>query len=538
MQDSLTSESEYVFVCDCDESMRSACYGEIFFKEHNGKRYCVLHYPDAKANFWDALYRKISCNDLNFRGVWFPGPWPSENVQFPNDADFNSAYFASEVDFSGASFCGNVDFSRATFMGGAYFSDVNFKSVSFYGARFREAGDFVRATFDTATFEYAQFNRSAIFIHATFREDATFHGATFSQEVPFVCADFRGATFCGRANFGLGKFTGAASFQEVTFKGLVDLSNVRFGEVADFAFATFNAVNFMHSAFNSEARFANCIFSELVSFFSCSFTREVNFNGAMFKSHASFRDATFRDYVKFTGVEGRPMFGSTSSLDLQFAKIEEPSHVLFHTSILRPHWFVNVNTRQFFFLEVSFRFKFADEIKFLHNGEIHSPYGPLSKTFRDLAINCEENHHYKAASMFRYWAMETERHKGWRRFFFWRLNWLYWLASGYGERAFQASIVLLSLLLLFAAIYSKVGFARWEPRVASESEVVGAKRDEVGAPLPFLRAVIYSGQVMTFQRPEPRPATPAAHAAVLFETVLGPLQVALLALAIRRKFMR
>jgi hypothetical protein len=294
----------------------------------------------------------------------------------------------------------------------------------------------------------------------------------------------------------------------------------------------------MHSAFNSEAKFENCTFHELTSFFSTSFCGEVNFNAAMFNAHATFRDAIFRDYVKFTGVESRPMFGITSSLDLQFAKIEEPTHVLFHTSIMRPHWFVNVNSRQFFFLDVTYRFNFADEIKFLDKREVQSPYVRLSKTFRDLAINCEDNHRYKEASMFRYWAMETERHSEWRRFSLWPLSWLYWFASGYGERAFRASVVLISLLLLFAAIYSKVGFARWESRVASESDVVTAKRDEVGAPLPFVRAVIYSGQVLTFQRPEPRPATPVAHATVLFETVLGPLQVALLALAIRRKFMR
>jgi uncharacterized protein (DUF433 family) len=42
---------------------------------------------------------------------------------------------------------------------------------------------------------------------------------------------------------------------------------------------------------------------------------------------------------------------------------------------------------------------------------------------------------------------------------------------------------------------------------------------------------------MTFQKPEPRPATPAAQTVVLLETILGPVQAALLALAIRRKFM-
>jgi hypothetical protein len=43
---------------------------------------------------------------------------------------------------------------------------------------------------------------------------------------------------------------------------------------------------------------------------------------------------------------------------------------------------------------------------------------------------------------------------------------------------------------------------------------------------------------MTFQKPEPRPTTTAAQALALFETILGPVQAALLALAIRRKFMR
>jgi hypothetical protein len=93
-------------------------------------------------------------------------------------------------------------------------------------------------------------------------------------------------------------------------------------------------------------------------------------------------------------------------------------------------------------------------------------------------------------------------------------------------------------LLLSALLYNHVGFARWEPKVASESDVVVARRDDVGAPLKFSRALTYSAGVMTFQKPEPRPATTAAQTVVLLETILGPVQAALLALAIRRKFMR
>jgi len=68
------------------------------------------------------------------------------------------------------------------------------------------------------------------------------------------------------------------------------------------------------------------------------------------------------------------------------------------------------------------------------------------------------------------------------------------------------------------------------------SEVI--KQDERGTPLKFRRALIYSAGVMTLQKPEPKPATTTAQAVVLLETVLGPVQAALLALAIRRKFMR
>jgi len=35
-----------LFVCDCADFMRRACAHEGFYKEKEGKRYCVLHYPD------------------------------------------------------------------------------------------------------------------------------------------------------------------------------------------------------------------------------------------------------------------------------------------------------------------------------------------------------------------------------------------------------------------------------------------------------------------------------------------------------------
>ncbi|HKV35050.1 MAG TPA: hypothetical protein VJP89_12025, partial [Pyrinomonadaceae bacterium] len=150
----------------------------------------------------------------------------------------------------------------------------------------------------------------------------------------------------------------------------------------------------------------------------------------------------------------------------------------------------------------------------------------------------EENHRYEEASKFRYMAMDARRLEHWRGMDFRRLSWWYWFASGYGERIVRAAVVLLGIFLLSAALYTQVGFARWEPRLTSENDAAVSLRDESGAPLKLSRALTYSAAVMTFQRPEPRPATTAAQTIVLLETILGPVQAALLALAIRRKFMR
>lgn len=134
--------------------------------------------------------------------------------------------------------------------------------------------------------------------------------------------------------------------------------------------------------------------------------------------------------------------------------------------------------------------------------------------------------------------MDTLRRAKWRGFQPWSLSWWYWLASGYGERVLRALVVLLVILVSAAGLFTQVGFARWEPKITNESDVNIASRDEMGAPLKFKKALTYSLGVMTLQKPEPRPATIVAQTVVLFETILGPVQAALLALALRRKFMR
>jgi len=178
------------------------------------------------------------------------------------------------------------------------------------------------------------------------------------------------------------------------------------------------------------------------------------------------------------------------------------------------------------------------EIKSIGGKDVLSKHRLLAVACRNLAVNAEENHRYEEASRFRYMAMEARRLERWRGFAFWTLGWWYWLASGYGERVWRAFVVLIGIWLIAAALYMGVGFARWEPRVASQQEAAEARRDEVGESLRWPRSLTYSLGVMTLQKPETRPATNAAQSLVMLETILGPVQAALLALAIRRKFMR
>jgi len=344
---------------------------------------------------------------------------------------------------------------------------------------------------NTADFSYATFN------------------APVSLKGPFNnCPSFSWATFCKGAYFNGAQFGAGAAFRNTTFMAGANFSEAIFEGRADFSHANFHG--------------------------------EVDFRVATFNGEAKFEGTTFKEHVRFGGDEQHSVFTATSSLNLGSARIEKLDRVSFDRLRLCPHWFVNVDARKFAFTDVNWDWPSTEqEIAKLKAKRNSSRSSMLETACRRLAVNAEENHYYEDASELRYLAMEAKRFKHGRGYDFWRLSWWYWLASGYGERVNLAALVLIEILLLCAVLYTQVGFVRSEPRLTTQSDVETPKRDEIGAPIKeFPRALAYSAAVMTFQRPEPRPATIAAHTIVLLETILGPVQVALLALAIRRKFMR
>src|SRR5260370_18670459 len=97
--------------------MRSAWVREPFYKEHEGKRYCVLHHPSLEKHrdFEQAMLGKYYSKDYDFRGVFFPDTVGFHKGEFFDDADFTDAIFEGEVHFWDNIFHKKARFSQVRF---------------------------------------------------------------------------------------------------------------------------------------------------------------------------------------------------------------------------------------------------------------------------------------------------------------------------------------------------------------------------------------------------------------------------------------
>lgn len=584
------------FICAREGSLRSACVNQQVYQERNGRRYCVLHFPgfDKTAAFHAALKQKLDGNDSNFRGIWFPDDVSFSSCRFGLKADFSYATFNGAADFSDTRFAGQAIFKHATFRvparfsgaqfkDRAYFLNTEFSEVSFEGARFGGEADFSHAQFANACFHRATFEANASFHKAKFLGPADFSHSTFKgiEAAQFVktylgeLADFSNSTFRTVARFDDAKFIGGADFGVTTFckkayfrsccfgidadetsSIVADFSNSHFDEDVSFSKTKFNKPTFFSNVrFGKEAEFRDARFGANTSFTKARFTGLAGFSYTSFVARAGFSYAIFRTLAYFLEANfyGPVSFSHTTfsdhsrfqgncfdkgSLDLQHARIERPNGVSFHMITLLPNWFVNVDARKIDFISVGWKVSISREIATIEEKGLAPAHRLLEKICQQLAMNYEENQGYEQASRFRYWAMNAQRLANWRGFAVWKLNWWYWLLSGFGEKFLRAFIVLVVVWLGFSWAYTQVPFLQREPMMATAGDMPAMPYAEAANPLSLSRALTYSLGVMSLQKPEPRPATSLATCFVTLETILGPVQAALLALAMRRNFMR
>lgn len=574
-----TGDSDTPYICI--ERANSPCGGKLLYRDGMANRYCVLHYPgaDKKQAFEAEIKKKLESKDFNFKGVWFPeGRWfGGLDIEVP--ANFRRAVFNGDSDFYHTIFRNTANFNGATFNDRASFEQVLFiGQVDFSEARFQNDANFRKAKFD----EYSNFWR------CTFRGRAEFDDSVFVQTASFWPAIFESTASFSKAKFARGNFRASEFKAKAVFTwcvfNIAELTDASFGEEADF----------FSARFLGETNFVGATFEALAQFRFSEFNGETLFTSATFNGKTDFSHSVFKNIVGFSAEYEKGGFGRKATCDFRHTRFESPKRVSFHSMRLRPHWFMNTDPREFQFVDVQWvgnlRRKFISvEIDEIRQREEHEDkdaaqwrakyrkemeeYGDqftverlqkeeeelasaradnvgqrrarsnrlLAITCRQLAGNAEENHRYEEASKFRYWAMDARRLDVWRGFAFWRLSWWYWLASGYGERTIRALVVFVALLFAFASLYRLPAPVRCAtPESANSTHCIewATTADNKEFFNSFSNSAVYTIETMTLQKPEPRPKSSAARLAVTLCTILGPLQGALLALAVRRKFMR
>ena len=302
-----------------------------------------------------------------------------------------------------------------------------------------------------------------------------------------------------------------------------DFRYIRFpGEITlDCKFAA--PVYLRSTEFYGDANFNWAIFTDTVDFSSAIFLKKAAFERTTFESEAYFYSTQFKDSVSFMG-----------------AFIEQPEKVKFYNvEKLFPSSFVDTDISKVTFISIiwgncdgsgkSVRTEIAKVKVFTAD----KPHPLLSKTCRQLSAIYDAEKLFRDSSNFNGMNMECQRREAnLTRFAPFNLHWWYWFSSFYGESWKRAILILLALLALFAGYYY---FAFFNMCVKDTDYKTGC----VVRTMYLDEAIHQSMMTAALQNVEYRKTlTTQQDIMILLEKIAAPLQAALLALAIRRKFMR
>jgi len=501
---------------DIREKVCVAHYGLIKHSDNN--HYCLFHLPAKEKDpeeFERILQEKLKAVEEKFESL------TTEEIEEDNHGitlDFRYVWFPSKAIFYSYHFKVFTDFSKATF------SDV----ASFREATFSAVAVFSKAAFlNEASFRRVKFSAYADFRLATFSDYVDFTWAVFSAEANFI-----NAAFLDYAMFKLTEFSANANFDSVIFSGDANFRSATFNKDAFFRESVHsNTTIFSDVTFSSDAYFRASKFGE---------TSQIFFQRTNFSQLIELSYALIENYIVFEGTqENRLFIENNSKIVLENLRISDAKKISFQTIRMEPNWFVNTDASGFIFTDC--KLEYADkknlnveiELEKLKDRRFENPYKILTKACWQLADNHEEMKSFPKASLFRQMANESKRledNNGWK---FWSLHWWYWLSSFYGERPLRAGLVLVGILLLFVIAFMFSDFQVC-PIVKTIPETTCQART-----LNVWESTLQSLATATFQSIEYiKPYSKATMFLVILEKILAPLQGALFALAIRRKFMR
>ena len=520
---------------------------------------CILHSPDLEKD--QAAFAEALKNHQERRGHRYTF------MVFPDVADFSGARFPDDVSFYNAKFC-RADFSKAVFSKRAGFSGTIFEEeVTFEQAIFNNAADFSHARFSAAAiFTRTSFESVVFFLSVSFDGNAEFSHATFDEKSDFSESRFNGDAICRRATFSKeaafenASFGKLAAFNETNFRGEINFIGVNFRGAVEFVKTSFsNESVFIEATFSERTYFPRATFSEKTDFRGATFSGEVHFQGATFRDLADFSQTVFTGSVKlsyatfhgmavFAGyapdeqgqLENAPAGRIFAGVEVDFTRVRLAplDAVSFRNADLRKMRLLDTDVRKIEFTSVRWPKKIGKtcvydekhyddvlyqglreqrppggDLLFMRDWKQRVPYGKLERLYRELKQNHEDRKDYAQGGDFHYREKEMQRRspkttRG-RRL----LLTLYKTFGGYGERVGPP---LGSFLIL--AFFSFVFYA------AMSADPV--------------EAALHSIETAFLFRPDVPEGMQAWRFVQILQTILSPIFLGLLALAIRQRVKR
>ena len=477
----------------------------LYHSENEGKE---KDFPEVK----ELLERGIQ----DFRGFVFPKDFNFRKAEFKEKADFSRAKFEGEACFSEAEFEGVADFRDAQFKGEANFHEAKFKEYAcFSDAQFEGVADFYEAQFKGGAYFFnAQFEGEAYFLYAEFKGVADFIAAEFKEE-----ADFSRAKFKGEAKFGSAGFKEEANFRKAEFEGEVNFGRAEFKEEADFSEAEFEGeANFCRAEFEEEAYFYTTTFHD-ADFSFAIFKGETVFSRARFKAAADFRGGVDKEEDDQEDDQEKEYELFSREDDTLFLRVmfEKPELVYFYRVNLSRCRFLDTDLKSVNFIGITdwhqegWRAALYDEI----NDDSSKSYPELMELYRQLKQNYEERRNWEVAGHFHFGQMMMQLRQKWQegKIAASLILQVYRILGGYGVRYGRIMLWILGMIVGFGLLYSFKGSVN------------------------FGEAMLHSLGYMTFRgiiadqgidKLFPWP--------IAIQSLFGPVLVALLILALRRRF--
>lgn len=557
-----------------DKIRLEVCQKLPFYESVDGNDYCLLHSPnnDKSTDFELIIKERLDNKEYNFGGIWFPRKADFRERKFEKIgiANFDQAHFSNKADFWFAEFPEKVFFDFTEFESEAVFSFAKFGVASFQDVKFLGDAVFYNTRFEFGNFNSAKFKKDVNFVFSKLKNG-------FFSEADFSSDEKTNATFYDA------EFLEMATFDQAVFPETVDFRKVIFGDDVLFTGSHFQKTYFESTEFQKDVYFNYSTFQERIFFENVKFFGNVDFS-----------KTKVLDQMQFLGETINKVFSKEHTLGLEHCFIEKPERILFHTVNLNIRWFVNVDSSKFVFTDIYWTESFQNPKLQLRSDLKTIEYENSKQLYkiacRQLADNAENNNRFEEASKFRQMALETEwlekkeKISNWiknlvpeseklkrrfggstneedkpipptnsfgilRRSGDFLIHGLYRITSFYGESWSWALGVLFCLIFaIFPIIFTQLDFQVSPKSIPLEVVVKDCKDvEEELKPvckierrnLSFDEAILHSLSSATFQEVEYRkPISFWAELWTILEKIFAPLQVALLALAIRRKFMR